>query len=1281
MPVRIRNYRNQGFRDLILSVQESAIEAENYHYCSLAKIQSNSILKQNLFDHIMVFENYPLAEHIKEMGESRNRRDNGHSFQLKNLDVFEQTNYNLNIIVAPSPEMSIMFNYNGNVYTKEIIEGLSNKFDILLNQIIKNDNVLIGDMSILSADEQRQLLYEFNDTRVGYPKDKTIHQLFEEQVEKTPDNTAVVYDDQKISYKVLNEQANLLGRVLRKQGVKSNAIVGIIVERSLEMIIGIYGILKSGGAYLPIDINYPPRRIDYIIEDSNADIVLTMDYRFRNKKLRLQVTNLRIETVYFGEKSNLDMINHSTDIAYTIYTSGTTGNPKGVIIQHDSLMNTLLALQDKYPVEEPDVYLLKTSYVFDVSLAEIFGWCLGNGRILILEKDGEKDPNKLLSSIQKHEVTHINFVPTMFNAFLMALNPGDEWRLSRVKYFFLAGEALTLEILKKYRKLTLKSRLENIYGPTEASIYGSWYSLSNRIGTDNVPIGKPLYNVKMYIINKYHLLCPLGVVGELSISGKGLARGYINDKELTSDRFIGSRFIKGERIYLTGDLARWLPDGHIEFLGRIDDQVKIRGFRIELGEIEAQLLKSHRIKEAVVMAKEDKSGNKYLCAYFVLKKSERQKNRNTEGIYTPEIRRELSHNLPDYMIPAYFVELDSIPLTGSGKVDRGALPEPVVVTGESYTAPGSEIEMRLVEVWQQVLGLKRIGINDNFFMLGGDSIKTIQIVSRMRNLGYGVEMRDIFDNPTISKLAPFVKKTKQVADQSVIEGKVPLIPIQSRFFNIDEKDIHHYNQSVLLYKKEGFDPAVIRTIFTKLQEHHDALRMVYKIKEDDVVQVCRGIDHPLYLKIYDFRQETDALGKLIEEAAKIQESMDLENGPLMRLGLFRLKDGDRLLIAIHHLVIDGVSWRILFEDIETLYNQYEKGEDLKLLLKSDSFKTWSEKLMEYSNSKKFLKEKEYWKRLESVEIPVIKRDFNGTNYNKDSRTLSFMLGKEETSRLLMDVNRALNSDINDILITGMGLGLKKSFGMVNVLIELEGHGREEVIEGMDINRTVGWFTTLYPVILDMSYGDNRLRQVKEVKETLHQIPHKGIGYGILRYLTLDEKKPGLNFNLTPQICFNYLGQFDTDIKEKRFKIAKEYTGNVESSNRKRDYEFNISGMISNKRLRISVSYSKNQYKSEAIKLFLGNFKKELIELINYCSGLKARVLTPSDLTYTGIPIDILDRLSEQYSIEDIYRLSPMQEGMLFHSLYDNEKSAYFEQRSYWLRGKMDIKMVKKSLDE
>jgi len=749
----------------------------------------------------------------------------------------------------------------------------------------------------------------------------------------------------------------------------------------------------------------------------------------------------------------------------------------------------------------------------------------------------------------------------------------------------------------------------------------------------------------------------VGIRGEICVAGIGVGKGYWQDPGKTAQSFIPNPYLEEignmdfATLYKTGDIGYFREDGTVECLGRLDDQVKIRGNRIELGEIEQQLLSHQEIKEAVVLAKVSEDNNKYLCAYLV---------GTQEAPTDTELREFLAGKLPAYMIPAYFVFIDKIPLTSNGKIDRKALPEPEApVKEEKYEPPRNEKEQRLVEVWQKVLGLAKIGITDNFFEIGGDSINAIQVAAQLKQYQLELRINHLFLYPNIKELANWVTTAVREIPQDLVEGKVTLTPIQQWFFAGNFTDSHHYNLALMLYNPQGFPPTLLEKLFTKIIEHHDALRMVYvyEKKANRVIQENRNLEGKLFdLEILSF-EHTDStnpeLGKEIEkEATRIQASIDLEKGPLVKLGLFKTSAGDHLLIAIHHLVVDGISWRILLEDITTGYHQLLQGKDITFPAKTDSFKYWAEKLEEFaagtpgSGGYNVLKELAFWENIQNTKIKPLPRDHHIGKEKKKHRyiqSLSINLEEKETEMLLREVNWAYNTEINDILLTTLGLAIKEWSGNDKVLINLEGHGRENIIEPVDISRTVGWFTTEYPVILDMGKSQQLSYQIKYVKETLRSIPNKGIGYGILRYLTPAEKKPGVSMTLEPEIGFNYLGQFGSSQQSDKPPQNQEQdtTQSIQMSHfsegqslgpdMEENYAININGMLMGKRLNISFSFNKYEYETQSIEKLCSAYKANLLQIIDHCTKKEKKESTPSDFDYSDLDLEELEELKNGLS--------------------------------------------------
>ncbi|MBX4267609.1 amino acid adenylation domain-containing protein, partial [Clostridium estertheticum] len=697
VPVRIKSTVDKTFKELIKEMHDCSIESKKYEYVSLAEIQSSTSLKRQLIDNMLVFENYPV---IKYSDKSVNSKKLDLKMELK--EVVEKTNYNFNIIAAMADELLVKLSYNACMYDEQYVNMIAGHIKQIIKEVVENPEIKLSEIEMLSEEEKRKILVDFNNTKTEYPKDKTIHELFEEQVEKTPDNIAVMFEKNKLTYRELNNRANSIARVLRDKGVVPDDILGIMDDRSIEMIVWILGILKAGGAYLPIDPSYPKERIEYMLKDSNIKILVSQSKFFENIEFQREIINLENSDLYKHENSNLQKQANSANLAYVIYTSGSTGKPKGTMIMNKGLVNYITWANKVYIRGDSIDFPLYSSLSFDLTVTSIFTPLVSGNKIVIYNADNSESVIRKVFSEKKIQLVkltpaHLEIIKDMDNS------------NSSITRLIVGGEELKVSLANSiYQSFKGNVEIYNEYGPTEAVVGCMIYKYG--IEKDNgitVPIGKPADNVNIYILNKEKHILPIGVYGEIFIGGDGIARGYLNRPKLTAERFIDNPFRSGTRLYRTGDLARWLPDGNIEYIGRIDHQVKIRGFRIELGEIENQLLKQENIKEAVVVDREDKQGNKYLCAYIV---SDRE-------ITVTELRTSLSKELPDYMVPAYFMKIEKMPLTPNGKTDRKALPEPdgEINTGVEYAAPRNEIEEKLVKVWSEVLGIEKIGIDDDFF--------------------------------------------------------------------------------------------------------------------------------------------------------------------------------------------------------------------------------------------------------------------------------------------------------------------------------------------------------------------------------------------------------------------------------------------------------------------------------------------------------------------------------------------------------------------------------------
>ncbi|APO47826.1 hypothetical protein BS614_29930 [Paenibacillus xylanexedens] len=1161
--------------------------------------------------------------------------------------------------------IQLALSYNEHLYDSEFMNRVVGHLNRLLSVGLHELELDIVRADMLSEDEKFQLIQSFNDTEKDYPRDRTIHQLVEEQAKRVPEATAVVFEGQRLSYAELNERANQLARTLRSVGVLPNQLVGLMVRRSLETVIGILAVLKAGGAYVPIDPEYPEERIRYILENSNAQLLLTQRELLQQVPFEGTVLALDDKQAYSDDGSNLEAASGPHDLAYVIYTSGTTGKPKGVMLEHRGLVSLKLMFADRLGITEHDRIVQFASLSFDASCWEVFKALYFGAALYIPTAETILDTRLFESYMNEHAITAAILPPT----YSAHLNPD---RLPSLTKLVTGGSAVSAEFVQQWKA---KVHYFNAYGPTEASIVTTLWDADERQPERRViPIGRPLANHQIFILDAHLQLVPPGVDGELCVAGVGLARGYLNQPELTAEKFVEHPFAPGERLYRTGDLARWLPDGNMEYLGRIDHQVKIRGFRIEVGEIEEQLLKIDSVQETIVIAREGKSGQE-LCAYLVA----------SLPLTLGELRSALAQKLPNYMIPAHFVQLPQMPLTPNDKIDRKALPAPEgnALTGGEYVAPRNEAERTLADVWQAVLNADRVGVTDHFFELGGDSIKSIQVSSRLHQAGYKLEIRDLFKYPTISQLSLHVIPIGRTIDQGEITGETALTPIQHWFFESSFADPHHFNQSVMLYRKERFDEEMVRQVLQKLAEHHDALRMVFRKTEQGFSARTRAIqeDELFTLDVFDFKDTENPTQAVEAKATDIQAGIDLKNGPLMKAGLFQCADGDHLLLAVHHAVVDGVSWRILMEDFALGYEQTGKSEEIRFPAKTDAYRTWSEQLAAYAQSPEMAKERSYWQAVDQMEVPAVPKDMEAdVTTQQDSESLFVRLAPEETELLLKRVHRAFNTEMNDILVTALGIALRKWTGHERVRINLEGHGRESIGTDIDITRTVGWFTTKFPVVLEPETDRDWTYQIKQVKENLRRIPNKGLGYGICRYLSKSED--GLVWGTEPEINFNYLGQFDDDVNQGEIGISSYSSGSPASGRQARSFVLDINGMVLDGALSLDLSYSRKQYHKETMEAFAQRLEQSLRELITHCAGKENTELTPSDVQFKGLTITELEQIAQRSihlgEIENIYSLTPMQKGMWFHSALDRQTAAYFEQTRFTMRGALDVQLFERS---
>ena len=1132
-----------------------------------------------------------------------------------------------------SGRYQVTLEYCKNIFKAETIEGLLNHLEYIIEQIAENQNQRLEEMETATEKEKVSIVSTFNDTFQEYDSHKTVAELFEAQAALTPDNIAVRFEGQSVTYEELNQKANQVANKLRSIGVKPNDYVVVMTKRSIEMIAAIYGVIKSGAAYVPVDSAYPKERVEYMLSDCKP--VAAVVYK---AELETKVPVIDMEQLGEEGTENPVLVNRTEDLLYVIYTSGTTGKPKGVMVPNKGVINLRNYFINTLHITKEDVVLQFANMVFDGSVWEMTMGLL-TGATLVVANDVQREDAEEFSKLAREEQVTISALPPVFYVNLKDFTP---------RMLITAGSEASQDMV---RQIVQGAVYVNSYGPSECTVAATHWDC--RQGEDvpyHVPIGTPITNAQVYIMEKERL-CGFGVPGEICIAGDGVTKGYINQPELTKEKFIKNPFGDGN-LYRTGDLGRWTKDGNIEFLGRTDEQVKIRGFRVELGEIESAIRAVEGVEDAAVIVSE-MNGEKEIHAYYVL----------SGKLTANEIKDTLKLSLPAYMIPSGMMELSRIPLTKNGKLNKKELPVIEVVSESEYVAPSNKAEAVLCEAFEEVLSIKKAGVKDNFFELGGDSIKAIRVVSKVRDAGYAITVRDIMKYHTVKEIAKLLIISEEYHyEQGEVNGTILPTPIIEQFQEWKFKKPEHFNQAMMVKVKLNTDEEIKKAI-THIVVHHDILRAVYRKETLEVLSVAESklFDY----ESFDMQGMEDPAAAIEENSTRIQKSIDLENGPLVKIAVFWTDYGPYMLFLAHHLVIDGVSFRIIMEDFETAQDNILRGEEIHLKNKTASYKEWAEALEEYKKINANSKEQVYWNVVASaMEETGVKPDLEESKENEFT-TIGFVLGKEVTKVLLREANQAFHTEINDILLSALALAVQDVTGQNKVSIGLEGHGREPIHKEILIDRTVGWFTSSYPIILKAGKG---LREnIIHTKEMLRQIPNKGLGYGLL--VNAKRKK-------NPDIYFNYLGQIGKESEEVTFStglsVAKEncLAGGI-----------NFNGNIHQGKLTFLLTYDITKYSEEMMQNLSERYQARLEETIEFCRKQEKSEKTASDYSAKELTSKELSSILEQAGeVEDIYSLTGLQQGMFFHHALDSQSTSYMLQNVYNLFGVVDVEAIKSALN-
>jgi amino acid adenylation domain-containing protein/non-ribosomal peptide synthase protein (TIGR01720 family) len=1210
---------------------------------------------------------------------------------MEEFNAFYQSGWlDVNLGVNDNTDHAVVvYDYLVDLFLHSTGERMMLHFQRLFEQATTDPGRRLSDFLLLSDREQQQILTDWNDTAAPCLSTQTIPRCFAMQVAKAGCAIAVRAPETKLTYIELNKRANRLAHRLIKAGVKPQTAVAILMERSVDMVVATLAVLKAGGAYLPLHAAYPLERMRLIMEEAGASVLL-LDRITAGRGLSHSEVIVVDDDPFLKaqDDGDPDITVDPEQLAYVIYTSGSTGTPKGVAVTHRNVLS--LAFDRSWREGSLERVLFHSSHAFDASTFEMWAPLL-RGKQIIVAPPGELDSTAYRRLFQEEKITFVFLTAALFNA-LAQESPGC---FSGVHEVWAGGDVVPVIAVQRLHEHCPETRVCNVYGPTETTTFATYYPVSNPEKlAGNVPIGRAMDNHQIYVLDSFFKPVPVAIPGELFIAGDGVARGYLRRPDLTAERFIPNPFgSSGGRMYRTGDRVRWREDGQIEFLGRTDQQVKLRGYRIELTEIEAALSGCPSVGQAAVIMHSDSRGEKRLVAYVV--------PASGQSLNSLELRESLARMLPNYMVPAFIKVLSSLPVNSNGKLDRKRLPAPEVTRSGLGRRPRTHAEEVLCSLMTQVLGVSHITPDDNFFAVGGDSILAFQLVSRARQAGLVLSLRDVFEQPTIEALAGISRKQDAVAAvPDVGVGEMPPTPIMCWFME-SGGTLHGFSQSIVLQVPANLDLQHLVHALQTILDHHDALRLRFTgadkrreewklevqaqgaVRAESCVHAITGLDDGV-------RRQ-----KIEEEAQAAARRLSAESGLMLQAVWFdagRSSPG-HLLLTIHHLAVDGVSWRILLPDLAAAYAAIAAGHSPALEPCPVSFCGWAERLNREALNPERAKELSFWTGMlkDAQELVPSRQLIPGRDTISSAHQIALTLPPEATAPLLNRVAGAFHARINDVLLTGLVLSILKwrrdRGDGASVLIDMEGHGRESIFEGIDLSRTVGFFTTIFPVRLDpgnldleeaWAGGEALGRALKSIKEQLRSVPDNGIGYGLLRYLN-PETASALSRLPKSQIDFNYLGRFPV-AETADWMPSESFTGGLDPE-MAFHHPLQIDSMVLERaagpELTAVWTWMPGIFSEKDVRLLADGWFHMLQALVEHCEQPGAGGLSPSDVPLVALSQSEIDRLeSEHGEIEDILPLTPVQEGMLFYAFYDADgPDVYNVQIMLRLEGLLDEKAL------
>lgn len=1194
IPVRVRLDRAETFDELVDTMQREAGEAGSHQHAALARVQSVHRLEEGLFGTLVSFANYPVDPRLT--GEA-GLPDAG--FAVEAVTHIEQTHYDLDVQFVPVADLQVRVTYAAGRYEPAQIAAIEGHFLAVAEAVTRRAGVRLDQVDMLSAAERAEILGTAVPEAAPEATD-TLVDAFERCAARVPGCIAVEGAGGSLTYAELDRRANALAHRLRALApLGPDAVVAVLVGRGTELPVALLAVLKSGAAYLPLEPSLPRERIAYILEDARCRAVIASGAAVAAARAVATVPVLDARDPDARLELPVGAPVRPADLAYVIYTSGSTGRPKGVMIEHHSVLNLVRGLEAQVYRRYPGALrvALLASYGFDASVQQIFAALLLGHTLVVVDEATRRDGAALNRFLRESRVDVMDATPTLLG--VMAHADGFAALCGTVRHALVGGEPLSWDLVEQVLRRGGMA-VTNVYGPTECCVDATAHLVARmpeqRAGS--VPVGTALPNVAVFVVDRAGHLAPRGARGEICIAGRGVGRGYLNDEALTAARFVRLPALGGLRAYRTADSGRVLADGSIECLGRYDDQVKVRGYRIETGEIEHHLATHPDVEQVAVFVANGAQGAE-LHAALVL----------SAPVHVEALRAHLGETLPEHMIPSRFLRVAGLPRTDSGKLDRKRLAAEAagqaLEVGSDYAAPAGEIERALAETWQAVLGAPRVGVDDSYFSLGGDSIKAIQILSRLARQGLRMEIRDLFHHRTIRSLAPFITRAAAAAGTAPRAAAAQLTAAQARFFAEHRVEPGRFHHAVLLDARGRLDAGSVARAFAAVRDRHEGLRLAFG-REPRVLPA--GAPHPFVATVTDLPA---ALPELLAP-------FDLAAGNLHRLAIARGGERDQLLVVVHHLCIDGVSWRILIEDLAAAMRAAE-GAAAEFMAATDTPFTVAAAVAEYGRSAAARAQLDYWREVESRCAPLVEAgDIPPARY-RDRATIALELDETGTAELLTHANRAYGTSAEDLLLAAFARALHARFGVAAIGLTLESHGRHPLPPGVDASRTIGWFTSLYPFVLAIDPARDPGHQVKSVKEALRAVPDRGLAYGVLRYLG------GAPLAALPQVSFNYLGQVDAD-PAAAFAMSPQAVEGGVHPDAACLAELEASALALAGRMHLALAFNAARFDLAAMRELLEAWRHEVAALVAFCVGRDGGELTPSDLTYARLSVDELENL-------------------------------------------------------